>query len=729
MGLGLGGLALRLLGSRGRGAWLGPALVLSAAAAMLGPRVVLSMGLDFGTVFGSAAMAARFSAAVLLLGSTFFFAGLGLSMIFRDDPQRIARLYMSDLAGAGVGAGLAVVAMNVLGTPSAVVWAALPVLVASLLASRRWWRLAPVVLAVVFAVLVPRANDVLRAQRPERAPVIYTHWDAMAKLKVYDFGGHYRGINIDNVANTPVFGFDGDWDTIRADTAETHWDIDVGNLIRRFESCRFLSLGAGGGSDVFQALEYKAGEIHAVEVNGHINRMMTRGDPGGYLTGDSTVADSAFVAPDGHVITMDEFSGHIYDDPTVRVVTEDARTYVRRHKNAFDVIYSLSSNTWAALGSGSFALAENYLFTVEAFQDYWEALSERGFLSMEHQVYMPRLVSEVILALEREGVENPRDHFAVYALPKLRRQLLLLSKQPLTDEIRNHAYGRLTPEKFDAIHLVYPAPDSLADNLVNRVVLDGWRAMADSSAIALAPCTDDRPFIAQMGLWKNLDLEKLAKMPRYAEFQGFPVSRIVLLVILLVVLVLVVPLNLVPYAVGGAPKLRAVPWLYFFAIGAAFMAVEVALIQRYTLFIGASMYSIAAVLVTLLVAGGIGSRFSGRFAGATAFLGIVVWLLLEVLVLRGATARLSGLEVVPRVFVTMALVFPLGFFMGMPFPRGVERVGDRVDWGFAVNGAASVLGATGALMTALAFGFDAVLLGAAALYLIAFLLLRARRAW
>ena len=58
----------------------------------------------------------------------------------------------------------------------------------------------------------------------------------------------------------------------------------------------------------------------------------------------------------------------------MRVVTEDARTYVRRHRGAFDVIYSLSSNTWAALGSGAFALAENYLFTTEAFQDYWRAL-------------------------------------------------------------------------------------------------------------------------------------------------------------------------------------------------------------------------------------------------------------------------------------------------------------------------------------------------------------------
>ena len=106
-------------------------------------------------------------------------------------------------------------------------------------------------------------------------------------------------------------------------------------------------------------------------------------------------------------------------------MTEDARAYVRRFENKFDVIYSLSSNSWAALASGSFALAENYLFTTEAFIDYWHALSDSGFMMMEHQVYAPRLVTEVVDALTRIGVDKPLDHFAVYDLPKMRRTMIL----------------------------------------------------------------------------------------------------------------------------------------------------------------------------------------------------------------------------------------------------------------------------------------------------------------
>jgi hypothetical protein len=82
-----------------------------------------------------------------------------------------------------------------------------------------------------------------------------------------------------------------------------------------------------------------------------------------------------------------------------------------------------------------------------------------------------------------------------------------------------------------------------------------------------------------------------------------------------------------------------------------------------------------------------------------------------------------------RILVTALWILPLGFFLGMPFPKAALRVRQLVDWGFAVNGAASVLGSTLVLLVAFSHGFSAALLGAAALYLLAWLLLSARRAW
>jgi hypothetical protein len=723
LGLGLGALALRLVPRLDREHHLGPILSLAAAAALIGPPVAFRIGVDFALIFSQWPMIGRFVLTILMLGLPFFFGGMALAMIFKHDSGEIPKLYMADLIGAGLGVIVAITAMNALGTPLAVAWIPVPALLAALLASRGWQKAIPLVLVVAAAMFGSRATGLLEAKREEPAPVIYKHWDAMAKLKAYDYEGQVRGINIDNVANTPVFPFDGDWKTLGRDTTYTRWDIDVGYLVDRFERCRFLSLGSGGGSDVLQALEKGAAEVHAVEVIPQINRMMLVGDPSGYVVRDSTTQDSA-----GNLVTCAAYTGHLYRDPRVKVVTEDARTYVRRHPGQFDVIYSLSSNTWAALGSGAFALAENYLFTTEAFKDYWAALSDDGFLSIEHQMYMPRMVSEVMDALRQLGVENPERHFAVYRLPKLRRHVLLVSKQPLTDEIRYRAYGPLTPERQAHMFLVYPAPDSVKGWIINQIVTRGWRAVGDTTRVNISPCTDDRPFIAQLGLWRNLTREKLEKLNARADFAGLPVSQLIIIIILAVVVVLMLPLVLLPY-LTSREKLPAAGWLYFLLIGMAFMSVEVILIQKYTLFLGASVYSTATVLLTLLIAAGVGSRFAARVAARTAFLAIVAWLLIDVTVLPVLTGALSALPLFARILVTVLLIAPLGFFMGMPFPRGVLRVGPLVDWGFAVNGVGSVLGATLIVLCAFSLGFRVALLAGAGLYLAAFGLLAAERLW
>ena len=700
MGLGLGALSVRLFPSLGRPCHLGLMLSLTAGATLAGPPLVFSIGLDFAKLLDSWSMIARLVLAVILLSSAYFFGGVAFAGLFRNNHRDMPKLYMADLLGAGIGVLLAIVMMNRLGTPGAAFLVALPILVAAILAARGWGKLVPLPLLIAALVLFGDAGELLKAERKERAKVIDTHWDAMAKVKIFGFTEYYRGLEIDNAANSPVLGFDGDWD--RPDREEVPFDIDVSYLIDRFESCRFLSLGAGGGSDVFQALQAGASEIHAVEVVPYVNELMTTG-------------------------ALADFTGRIYLDDRVRVVTEDARAYVRRHKNQFDVIYSLSSNSWAALASGSFALAENYLFTTEAFIDYWEALTDDGFLSMEHQFYMPRLVGALIDALEELGVPDPQTHFAVYDLPMLRRKLLLLSKRPLTDEIRNNAYGKLTPYNSDKIHLEYPTPKNPRDNVFKQIVARGWEEVADSVPVNISPATDDRPFVGQMGLWRNFKWEK-PRMLLGLEVFGFPLSKVIVVIILGVVVVLVLPLTLLPCLTHG-PRLPATAWGYFFTIGAAFMAVEVVLIQKYTLLVGPSAYSIAAILLALLISCAVGSRFSRVVSDGAAFIGIIAWLLLEAFALSHVTEALASLTMLPRIAAAAALVAPLGFFMGMPFPKGACYVGDLIDWGFAVNGAASVLGGTGVVLLAMEYGFQMALAWGAGAYLVAYLLLRIVGRW
>jgi hypothetical protein len=345
-------------------------------------------------------------------------------------------------------------------------------------------------------------------------------------------------------------------------------------------------------------------------------------------------------------------------------------------------------------------------------------------MMMEHQMYVPRLVSEVMDGLKRQGVTVPTNHFAVYDLPQLRRKIILLSKRPLSDELRTHALGTLSEENFNQIHLMYPpANDSVAQHIIPRIIANGWKAVADSAIIDISPVTDDRPYVAQLGLWKNFTAAKRAKVLPYAEFGGFPLTKVILLIILVVVALVAVPATIVPYFRSGE-HLRPSAWLYFFAIGLAFMAVEIVLLQKYSLLLGSSLYSVATVLLSLLIGSGIGSRFAERFSDRVAFLAIVGWLVLEALAF-GPIARAAGeFDLIPRVIVAIIMIFPLGFFMGMPFPKGTARVGELIDWGFAVNGAASVMGSVLVLMVAFAWGLSIALLMAAAVYLLAYLLLR-----
>ncbi len=701
LGLGLGALAVRLGSTLERESTVGWLLTGTGLAGLAGPPLVFALDVDMSRILGDPLALARWALALLLLGAAFLFGGMALALLFRRGWERIPRLYMADLLGAGLGVQVAFLAMNRLGTPTATFAITLPVLLAASVTLRGWRRAVPVVSMLLAILLGETAGGLLRRDREERAPVIYEHWDAMAKIKLYDFGEGYRGLEIDNAANSPVYEFDGNWD--RPDSLRFEFGIDVQFLMDRFDSCTFLSLGSGGGTDVLQALQGGCTEIHAVEVVPHVNHMMIDGELAG-------------------------FTGRIYEDPRVHVATEDARAYVRRHPGRFDIIYSLSSNTFAALASGAFAMAENYLFTVEAFQDYWTALTDDGFLMMEHQFYGARLVAEALEGLRELGVENVQDHLAVYALPQMRREMILLSKRPLTDELRAFGYGTLGPDLDETIHLLWPPPERHAGNRVEKIVREGWRSAAAESDIDLSPCRDDRPYTAQLGRWRNFRTASFDRVSPLQEVQGFPLAKLLVLLSMGVVLLGAVPLCLLPCFREGE-KLRPVSWLYFFVLGMAFMMAEVVLIQKYTFFIGPAVHGIATILLALLIGSGIGSRLAPRVDARVAFLAILAWLILDVSVFRGVIDGLTTWTMRPRMLITAGLVAPLGLFMGMPFPKGGLRVGPLVDWGYAVNGAASVLGSSLAVLLAFTYGFGPTLLLTAVLYAVAGGLYARRSAW
>jgi len=151
-------------------------------------------------------------------------------------------------------------------------------------------------------------------------------------------------------------------------------------------------------------------------------------------------------------------------------------------------------------------------------------------------------------------------------------------------------------------------------------------------------------------------------------------------------------------------------------------------IQTLVLFLSHPVYAVAAALAGFLVFSGLGSAVSQRFAIPLAVAAIAIlslsypWLLPEVF------AALATVPTAAKFAVAIAVIAPLAFFMGMPFPLGLAQVRQAtpalVPWAWGVNGCASVLSAMLATLIAMRFGFSAVMLIAAVLYVSAAALAR-----
>ena len=82
-----------------------------------------------------------------------------------------------------------------------------------------------------------------------------------------------------------------------------------------------------------------------------------------------------------------------------------------------------------------------------------------------------------------------------------------------------------------------------------------------------------------------------------------------------------------------------------------------------------------------------------------------------------------GLPLALKFAITVALISPAGFVMGMPFPTALKRLEEwhkpSVRWAWSLNAAASVLGSVGSLVCAIYLGLVQTLLAGGLLYLAA----------
>jgi hypothetical protein len=160
------------------------------------------------------------------------------------------------------------------------------------------------------------------------------------------------------------------------------------------------------------------------------------------------------------------------------------------------------------------------------------------------------------------------------------------------------------------------------------------------------------------------------------------------------------------------------------------LLIQVALIQKFILFLGHPTYALTVIVFSMLVWSGLGSFYSRRLirgAHRGRLIMTLIGVAATVSLIAFAASPISefgvGWPLQAKILVTVVLIAPAAFLMGIPFPTGLTwletRFPQAVRWAWALNAASSVLGSAAAIFLAIHIGLRATVLVGAGLYLCA----------
>lgn len=665
-----------------------------AVSALLATAYAMANPIDIIIVTGSNAIPAFTSRQawqlIFLVGITavpFFFAGMVVSIALTFLKEDTNRVYAWDLAGAALAALLVGTLLSLFGGPTAVLVAiAVALLGAALFDDKggtdRWLWVAGGIALVIFNITspfirVPTTKGVkVEATRFEK-------WNAFSRVTVDDT----NTVKIDASAATHV-------EDLRKLQPGMHLkEISaLGHSTLETPAQKVLIIGPGGGRDVLHALASGAQHVTGVEVNPIIAETIMKG-------------------------SYREASGGLYFDPRVNVVVDDGRSYVRRSTEKYDVLQASLVDTWAATAAGAFALSENALYTLEAFDDYLDHITDRGILTMTRwhtgaRSETARLLILAVAALEENGVARGKARAHVFYASSSRNGLgtLIVKRVPFTPDEQARLEKRCTEQGFK----VEVSPTSDANHPLAKLVDAGPDSdLVTNAPEDLAPPTDDRPFFFYFKRAGDL-LKPTGLMNDPGLWIMISLGSVVLLAAAFVIAPLV--LHWRRKKPGTATEGQGAVLGYFALVGLAFMVVEIALLQRFTLFLGHPSYSLLVILFSVLLATSAGAYLSSRFPVARlgrvmliSGAALAAFAMFAGFVLPGILHMLIAQSLPVRIVLTVLLVLPCGVLMGVMVPSIVRVLSAAnsplVPWGWGVNGATSVIGTVIATVVAIYGGF------------------------
>jgi hypothetical protein len=734
---------LRAASTRGVLRW---ASILGALSVVVGYAVVARVPVDTLALwdYGTGASAKNFAVLGLIcfvLFASFVSIGIMVATLLGRGGDQIGKLYFADLIGAGIGCAIVVFLVSRLGPPSVIMLAATVLAATGLALSLRspvGVKAAAGAVLALLVLLTVAGGSLLPTLRPEAAKMPppedgfdYSDWGPVFRVDVEPVTGRddLQWLIHDGTWGSAIHKFDGDPESLtRFDSDPRSWPFNVLGEPAR-ES---LIIGSAGGNEILASLYHDSESIDAVELN-----PVTVG-----------IVRKEYVDYTGDITSFDQ----------VHLTQGDGRTFLARSDKAFDLIWFVAPDSYAAnnaASSGAFVLSESYLYTVEMIEESLSHLSDEGISVAQFGevdfANRPNRTSRYLVsarqALENMGVEDPSQHILVAtSTDPLSGGLstIMVKRTPFTPEEITR-FQEAIPNSPDS-KLVYApgveVPDSVAGFVAGAASPEEVEEIIAAYEYDISAVTDDAPFF-----WHFRGFDEVAgEMTHSASAvdRENAIGERVLLLLLGIAAAFAVVFLLLPFLVirreWKALPAKGISAVYFALLGLGFMLFEITMIQKLTEYLGYPTYSLTVTLASILVFTGFGALWSNRFAASPSrilpvLLGVLAALTLFYrFVLPEITESTLDAPFAVRALVAFLVLAPLGLCLGMFMPLGLRTVGalsthadEYVAWGWAINGVFSVIGSVLTTILSMSWGFRTVQLLALVAYLgagAAFLALR-----
>jgi len=688
----------------------------------------------------------------------FILAGIIFAFIFKQFTHHSSFVYGVDLIGAGIGCIIVILLFMALGGINSILLLGSIISLGGLTFAIASKKDTNVVISLVVILILSLGfiqnydndylNDIPLSNSPnkELSSVIETYGDDVNIIETrWSISGRTDLVSIENdpdvmyifidaAAPTQMYRFNGnifDKKNTAIQSLSQMYGTYFGFLFG--EKDDVLIIGAGGGQDVLVALMGGAKNITAVDVNQATVDIMK---------------DYSW------------FNGGLYTDfPNVNVVVDEGRSFIRNTNNKYDIILLSIPVTKTSGSASGYSMAENYLFTTDSFEDYFDPLSENGRIIIipHHLPEVYKLTATVLTFFNNIGfsTEQAMQHIIIagsqsyHDMQGTMFPAFIIRKTPYSPQEGKERHDIAMEIGYS--HL-YTPPKKLCnmvdDNLYN--LASGVNTLDDfikNSNVNIIPATDNRPFF-------------------YNSNKGLPESlkSLSFLTFMIVIGAILIPfikksseysirtnninsLNSKSKKKRGRNKKNKLKnkyksndyidlnitkiILFFSLLGIGFMLIEVSLIQKFILFLGKPMLSLSITLFSLLISSGIGSIYSNKLKNnilnkiviISVIIGIII--IIYTVTLPYIFNLYLGNTIIERSIISGIILIPLGFFLGLMFPLGMTileqaKEDDKISWMWGINGATSVFGSVLAISIAVLLGFSyALITGALAYFLIA----------